>query len=759
MHNDINQKIKQIIADRKRQTPIVGQKIEFLESLKNKIKAMNAAFINLSSEPKAGIKLDELNGIFETNDILKNIDANISQLQTVLARLTRNTINIGVSGRARVGKSTLLQTISGLSDNEVPTGEGIPVTAVRSRIFNSSVRQAIIYLHTYESFRDERLAGLHAKLPSHISIPRTLEEFRSYKYPPSASDESENSATPLTEARSALNDLKEMQAALLSYENYFDKHEQRVDDLSDIRRFVAYPTNEERKDSNCCRNYLAVRDIKIECNFPNVDIEQLGLIDLPGLGETDPSIERRHVDGFKNDVDFVLVLKNPQREAFWSVDDEKCLKLLEQAKGNIGKSGDFVAITVNNEGKERTEKLDGLLEDIKRKVNEGEKDKHYKTFIFDARNRETVLQDMLIPVLEHISKRLPIIDDKYIKESFGNLDTLKLSLSRQILNIESELKNRIPQIAGADEQRHRFTETLRKEISIELQEIVAEMMKEARASGNFAIEDEGFIKNIEDIHTEINEWIASPFGETEERWIKEATDTIITDKGISKLAVDRFHYIRVEISRRYCGLDPYFNTRISALWDKIAQVFKSHLGSLIPENLNGKEALEFLFKKIEEATEQSPNMMTATRELLNLRIAYRDHLHPRVRKNLDTLNYEIRDPQTGEYIIQITNIPINKDGAKELLQQLQELARRASHQVQNALLEDAALVPLVLHAATEQFEDSFIRGQNIEFEFHRLTRSYRNRIWPDAFEGIDSHNACVADVHKNLNDIRAHMGI
>ena len=760
MNAHVIQKIKQIIAERKRQLPIIQQKLEYLETLKNKIKVLDTAFIKLSEEPKANISIDEINGLFEINDVLKSIDENIAQFQTVAARLNRNTINIGVSGRARVGKSTLLQTISGLSDNEVPTGEGIPVTAVRSRIFNSPIRRATISFHTYESFRMERLAGLHDKLPTHLSLPRTLEDFRNYKYPTSDELTSTFSGNEgqITEVRSALNDLKEIQEALPSYEHDLNAQDQHID-LSEIRQFVAYPTNEERKSIDCPRRYLAVRDIKIVCNFPNVDVQELGLIDLPGLGETDPNIEKRHVEGFKNDVDFVLVLKNPSKEAFWSDDDENCLRLLEQAKGHLGKSGDFVAITINNRSGNPPELLDGLLEDIKRKVNEGEKDKHYHSFIFNAVDRESVLQNMLLPVLEHIAKELPLLDQEVVNEGFRAAEKLQQSLSRQIANVENDLKNRIPQIAGSDEQRHRLTEKLRKDISTDLQDIVEEMMKEARAYGNFAVEDADFIKNVEDIHQEIGQWITSCFAESQEKWLEEAIKTIKTDKGVSKVALDQFHYIRVEISRRYCGLDPFFNLRISALWEKIAKVFNKQLGNLIPDIMNGKDVLEFLYKKLEEASELSPEMMSAIKELLNLRIAYRDHLHPRVRQNLDTLNYEIRDPQTGKQQIQITDIPINEEGARKLLQQLQELARKASHQVRNALLEESGLVPLVLHAAAEQFEDSFIRGQNIEFEFHRLTRSYRNEIWPDAFEGIDRHNACVANVHRQLHDTRMYLGL
>jgi hypothetical protein len=55
-------------------------------------------------------------------------------LQKPKARFTRNTLNIGVIGRARQGKSRLLQSLSGLTATEIPTGSTEHCTGVRSLI-------------------------------------------------------------------------------------------------------------------------------------------------------------------------------------------------------------------------------------------------------------------------------------------------------------------------------------------------------------------------------------------------------------------------------------------------------------------------------------------------------------------------------------------------------------------------------------------------------------------------------------------------
>ena len=98
-------------------------------------------------------------------------------LRVLEARLARDTVNIGVSGQARVGKSTLLQSVSGLGDDQIPTGQALPVTAVRSRIFHApDLRRATLRLHSFDTFVTDVLAPYHAELEI-AGLPATPEEF------------------------------------------------------------------------------------------------------------------------------------------------------------------------------------------------------------------------------------------------------------------------------------------------------------------------------------------------------------------------------------------------------------------------------------------------------------------------------------------------------------------------------------------------------------------------------------------------------
>lgn len=122
----------------------------------------------------------------------------IDDFETFSKRLSRGTVNICVTGQARVGKSTFLQSVSGPTDREIPTGSGVPVTAVRSRILHNSRQSfAVITFHTFESFRDSVLSPYHTVLGL-APPPATVEDFRSYKYPdPSAIDRGEHAKITL----------------------------------------------------------------------------------------------------------------------------------------------------------------------------------------------------------------------------------------------------------------------------------------------------------------------------------------------------------------------------------------------------------------------------------------------------------------------------------------------------------------------------------------------------------------------------------
>jgi hypothetical protein len=240
-------------------------------------------------------------------------------------------VNIGVSGQARVGKSTLLQSISGLGDDQIPTGSGLPVTAVRSRIYHSAKRrQVVLSMHTFESFGADVLRPYHDEL-NILEVPADGEAFRRFRYPAEEDLPEEKHASNL----GMLKRLLEMQDSFPSYEPLLTGGDKTVG-LDDLRPFVAYPTADAIRDGSGspARPYLAVRDVAIHTPFPLTRVERLGIIDLPGLGELAPGAEHHHVTGLRDTVDVVILVKRPEEGmAFWKAEDARALNVLDDARG------------------------------------------------------------------------------------------------------------------------------------------------------------------------------------------------------------------------------------------------------------------------------------------------------------------------------------------------------------------------------------------------------------------------------------------
>jgi hypothetical protein len=123
--------------------------------------------------------------------------------------------------------------------------------------------------------------------------------------------------------------------------------------LDQLRQYVAYPPP---SDDRSPRLYLAVKDVRIECPFP---------------------YSHRHLQGLRNDVDFVLWLKRPvEGLGYWSQQDGNLANLLDRSRGSISYRRDFAWILINTGGVS-AQQIASLEQDILLKANEGIKDKHF----------------------------------------------------------------------------------------------------------------------------------------------------------------------------------------------------------------------------------------------------------------------------------------------------------------------------------------------------------------------------------------------
>src|SRR3954452_2856087 len=148
---EVRDRIDAVMRSRRVTLPVIDQEIKRWTGLRTVLSDLTVALVEAAEPDDDGSPPV----VFDVDPVdFERIAAEaLAALAVTRARVSRHTVNIGVSGRARNGKSTLLQSLSGLDDEQIPTGRGQPVTAVRSRIFHSdTARSARLTMHNTVSF-------------------------------------------------------------------------------------------------------------------------------------------------------------------------------------------------------------------------------------------------------------------------------------------------------------------------------------------------------------------------------------------------------------------------------------------------------------------------------------------------------------------------------------------------------------------------------------------------------------------------------
>ncbi|MET7780744.1 hypothetical protein ABZT28_34255 [Streptomyces sp. NPDC005388] len=683
----------------------------------------------------------------QLSEIRAGVAEAADSFRVIASRFTRTTVNLGVSGAARMGKSTLLQSVSGLDDQQIPTGHGIPVTAVRSRIFHSpTVRRAELEMYSPESFLTEVIAPLHAALAL-PAPPRSLEEFAGWSYPESVDE---------TRSRLLLNRLCDLQSGLPSYEHLLTGGVKSVP-LEELRPYVAYPTNEEitvAGPGGVRRAYAAVREARIECPFPQEHVARIGIVDLPGLGEVTADAEQRHVDGLRNEVDAVLVVKrSSDTSSFFDETDTSGMALLDRVRGFVRSTGEFTYV-VHNTDPNKPHLAENLRGDLLRSLNGGEADRFFTVFETDVRDPERVGREVLTPLLKRLADGLPVMDAEVLSGTRGRAAAVRDRIRLQLADLWRVL-DLVARRAGVPEEvNDAKADQLRSGIAKRLRVLVADLAAEANGST-----DPGYAQAVENAYQGVLDWIGDGFGRGADAWRELALTRMITEGHPADFAGPEFNRIRVEISRRFAALDDFFTDRLTDAWDRTAAAIAAECGTLFSESADGeaapgREVLDRLAELFDASSQPCPDLAAAVHGLLDVRLEYRTLLYPRVRPDLAPLNLQVTHPDTGEEMQQVA-VPLTEEGADELYGIFNGLAEQAAFRIQKSLLREAAVPAAVVHALVEQFEDTLIRSGTSVQEFRRFVRSYRNDLWPEEFRGIDEANSRFARVVRVTKEIAA----
>ncbi len=729
---EISPLVNRIIEERGKQVRVITKYIDNINNIDGAIKELRIALDNLLHHPQVTeelkLRLQEFGSASASWG--GEIVSSLNRFENAKNRLARQAVTIGCSGQARVGKSTLLKTIGNLPEEAVPTGKGIPVTAVRSRLRHSQERKAILSLRDKKTFIDELIKPFHRELK--LSEVNCFEEFRNFDY------ESNELATDKNVE--LLTRLKQMQTALSSYESHLTGRTKKIEDLTQLRPWVAYPKQEEEASSHCSRLYLAVKDIEIQCSFL-LDVEKLMLVDLPGLGEVNVDAEEHHVQGLKNEVDLVLLILRPTAQSsYWSDKDRKALNLISQAVEGISRLGDFVVIIVNYGEQDDEELYQILINDIHKQLNENKPNSRYQVLTCNAVKPDSVREKVLVPVLNHLIDRLAVMDRDILDSSFTQWQATVEKINIAIDELETSLRKFPSQAAGRSGEVYSKAKLLREKLSIELGKEIQELRKEIeREKDEDSITDSQLIKVIEEKHQQIQNWAKNGLGIEKEEWYKKARGRFNLDKTVDAFATEEINRSRAYLTDTYSKLDVYFETKIEYLWRKISNIISACTGDLIRETPAGREVLEkfVLYLEGKGIGDPFPSLRSATEYLLKCgteNAIFQSHLLPRLIEETQKLA-----PEKFNF----TNISYQVEQAEDVvLEIISQRVIQTSFAVQKVLREKP-FVSNILYSAAVKFEDSLVRSTDADRQFFEFASLYTNEIWSSEFQAFEKNHAMV----------------
>lgn len=565
--------IDKVIAARKKLLPDLREEHSRVSDQIEKLQALNAQLDRLRSHSKDEIICDEIAAV--KDDIANSATELImyqGELDELKSEFNRDTLNIGVSGAARTGKSTTLQGITGLTSNQIPSGDLNPVTAVRSEIYNSSRNEAVVLFKTERDFIDgyicPHVSNVNKYLDTNSALSiGSLSSLREARFPDRLDGRVDAAATD------SLKRLKEAQRSIDSFKDSLGAKEKTIQ-LDDVRRYVTYPDKEaEQKEVDgkfaADRIYLSVDLVKIYCKFPNLGDARIGLVDLPGLGEIGNSASDMHLKGLEDKVDQIFLVMKPSKEKAF-VDNEVGYNLnqLQRIQPAVSR-GDLIVAGVNEDAAVGQAAAENLLRHFDSEINAGRADR-YSTIRYCAVNVDSVAR-MFDQLLDRLRRRLPKMDQQKVKACMdsANLRGRVAEIAGKVVHSMDQVLCTIP---STDLVTKRRIDAIERSVIGGLNDYAFELSEQASSKSDVF---NTFVADAQRIHDDVAAHVENGlFRENDEEWLELTRSS----KDYYNLYRDECKRIRYEIIDAYCGLDRFYGEYVSNFKLRVLNTFLCSCG-------------------------------------------------------------------------------------------------------------------------------------------------------------------------------------
>lgn len=676
----------------------LAKQIERAESLVGELKRQLEQVAAMSPSIATALSLPTEEGSrCESSFYSLALDANslLGSMARARRRLQRPRLQIGVFGRAGQGKSTLLQVLTGLSDSVIPSGNIGHCTGARSLVVHDeSAAQpwADIKFLTEQQFLETIIHPYFQSLKLPISLPTTVDDFQNQKIVLPETDRADH--------RSKFNHLDKYQRHLSSYRDLLSAAPRQVS-ADQIRQFVA----QEDVDGQHLHWFRAVASAEIHCRFPLPDVTGLAFADMPGLGDTALGNEADLLRSLAEDVDLILLMKKPEGERkVWHDFDVQLYDVAGHALGEFLPAEAWVWLVLNDDGRNQDHFcfLKDLLEQAGIRV----------AGVIEANcsKLDDVQKKLLDPLLTFLEQHLTAIDRCYLA---GLQKKLNLWLGN-VQTAVSDARRLCPSTGTLSEIEwpiwQKCHDDLMESLQIQMTDLVDDLKKQQHEPDiRF---DEALQAVLKPCWSREDSTLV-PTADEFERRIKQGNPLMAMGQCME--------FIRSRLTRRFCdGLDASLSESFDAAKERAVAIFcEQHL----VEAQTAEQGLAELADLALEAGAVS--VLRAVEFLRAFRLTYFGFLHHRIRQHLAPLTPN--EKQMPPFIA-----GEQADAVKFLWDSIGEVAWNIQQTVKQLAFEPS----MSRFAMVEEFRDQLLRHDETRDDWRKLTRRYRERIWPEKFAQV-----------------------
>ena len=463
---------------------------------------------------------------------------------------------------------------------------------------------------------------------------------------------------------------------------------------------------------------MAVKKVDIYCSFPNRDIGQITLVDMPGLGDTGIGDAQRLIKTLGQDIDIVLFVRMPKSTGdFWADVDIDLYDLANSALTDLH-INEWSFMVLNHVAATNNYKNCISLQEQINKQHPNFQD----IIIADCANQAEAQTAILDRVIDYLTHRIDVLDNKYASSFQNRLLETQQQVNRKLKNAETIFRH------TKNDDWSRCYVRLFRQLWDELRE-----------------ELEGLIRSmIQQRDTEDNSLKLA---------VKEAIEHCRTHPGIPKIEQilkkrDRHasfesaysecqHEVRTRLSKRFLGLDTALKESLETAKSKVVRVLIEY-GKL--RNIATGESSEFLFDIIDKIPEDLQDLKLGFSTLATFDLQYRGLIQHRIRKHLDVLTpdrtkYKFNDLFSNFF----GNSNSNEEKAKKIYQNLRqaqiEAVNNCEKELKNLLIEPNQ----ASFAIIEEFIDRVLRAEGIREEWEIFLQEYADKVWQEEFESTSTN--------------------